>query len=235
MKLINKFSYSIGFSLLSVALLLSACGKQDNYEQPNAGIKGTITDASNQPLLTEQPNGAKIRLLELKYNNPTPIDFWVKADGTFENSNIFSGKYKVLPVEGPFFPVDTLVLDINGLTTANFKVIPFLTITASAVISAGSITITYQIAQTKIGAKITQSKSVLSAYPTVSNTINEKTAPARDFTSISDATVLSTTFTDNIQTTGLVSGQTYYVRIAAKTANALGKYNYSPIMTIKIP
>src|ERR1035437_4760208 len=169
-----KLKNIIIYSFISIGLILSSC-KQDNYLAPNAGITGSITDAiTNAPVQTEQRNGIKIRLIEERYgNNVTPIDFWGKADGSFENSNVFADKYKIIPIEGAFFPADTAEVNVNGLITVNFKVTPFLTITASVTPSTGSVTTSYKISRTKVGDKITTCKTLVSAYPAVSNVINE--------------------------------------------------------------
>jgi hypothetical protein len=229
MKLKNIMTYSI----IGISLILSSC-KQDNYPAPNAGIVGVITDAiTNAPIQTEQPNGTKIRLIEERYGNKvTPIDFWGKADGSFENSNVFADKYKIIPIEGAFFPADTAEVTVNGLITVNFKVTPFLTITASVTPSTGSVTTSYKISRTKVGDKITTCKTLVSAYPAVSNVINEFNV-SHDISGDTDLNILSNQYSDKI--TGLTSGNTYYVRVAASTNNANNKYNYSEVFTVKIP
>jgi hypothetical protein len=228
-----KLNNIIIYSFISIGLILSSC-KQDNYPAPNAGIKGVITDAiTNAPVQTEQPNGIKIRLIEERYgNNVTPIDFWGKADGSFENSNIFADKYKIIPIEGAFFPADTAEVNVNGLITVNFKVTPFLTITASVTPSAGSVTTSYKISRTKVGDKITTCKTLVSSYPAVSNVINEFNV-SHDISGVTDQDILSNQYSDKI--TGLTSGNTYYVRVAGSTNNANNKYNYSEVFTVKIP
>jgi len=228
-----KLRNIIIFSFISLGLILSSC-TQDNYPAPNAGIMGVITDAiTNAPVQTEQPNGIKIRLIEESYgNNVTPIDFWCKADGSFENSNVFADKYKIVPIEGAFFPADTAEVDVNGLKTVNFKVTPFLTITASVTPSVGSITTNYTISRTKVGDKITTCKTLVSSYPSVSNVINEFNV-SHNISGDTDLAILSNQYSDSV--TGLTSGNTYYVRVAACTNNANNKYNYSQIFTVKIP
>lgn len=225
---------NIVYSSIGILLLFSSCSKQDNYEAPNAAIHGSIIDnGMKTSVQTEQPNGIKIRLLEEKYGERlSPIDFWAKQDGTFENSTIFPGKYKVVPIEGPFFPADTLEVNINGTTEVNLTVTPFLTISASVLALANSAVVKYQVARPRVGDKIIEAKSLSSAYPSVSNVINEL-AVKHDLSGVSDESILSTEYTDTL--TGLNAGQTYYIRVAARTNNANNKYNYSPVMEVKIP
>ncbi len=220
-------------SFIGITLTISAC-KQDNYPTPNAGIKGLITDsATDEQIQTEQPNGIKIRLIETKYeSNATPNDFWCRADGSFENTQIFSGQYKVVPIEGAFFPADTAIVTISGVTTVNFKVTPFLTIKASVTPVSGGLTASYKISRTKVGDKITTARTLISAYPTVSNTINEFST-TNDLSGVSDDQILANQYTDVVS--GLTSGKTYYVRVAARTANANNKFNYSEVFKIVSP
>ena len=215
-----------------IGLLFTSC-EQDNYVLPRGGIKGSVLDANNKTVQTEQPGGIKIRMTEEKYGKGvTPNDFWCKADGTFENDFVFEGKYKVIPVEGAFFPVDSVEVDINGVTNVDFKVVPFLTIDGSVTVNNGNVIVTYKLSRTQVGGKITQAETLISSYPTVSNIINEKSI-THDLSAINDVDVLKNQYTDTI--TGLTSGNTYYVRIAAIATNSYNKYNYSTIFIISIP
>ncbi|UOE47425.1 DUF3823 domain-containing protein [Mucilaginibacter sp. SMC90] len=220
-------------SFIGLGFAISSC-KQDNYPVPNAGIQGAITDAATgSQIQTEQPNGIKIRLIETKYgNNVTPNDFWCRANGSFENTQVFAGRYKVVPIEGAFFPADTAIVDVSGLTTVNFKVTPYLTITANVTAVAGGVNTSYTISRTKAGDKITTARTLVSAYPTVSNTINEFST-SNDLSGIEDNVILGKQYADAI--TGLTSGKTYYVRVAARTANANNKFNYSEAVKIIVP
>ena len=85
--------------IFSVIILgCQACGI-DNYDEPNAGIYGTLIDSeTGEAVQTEQPDGARIELMDLAYDNPIPLQFWVKADGTFRNVALFNGKYDVRPL-----------------------------------------------------------------------------------------------------------------------------------------
>lgn len=236
-----KLKQFLIYSLLSLPVFFTACS-HDNYPMPDAGVRGAIVDATTgEGIQTEQPNGIKIRLIEVSYgDNVSPVDFWAKPDGTFENANVFSGTYKIIPVEGAFFPADTAELNINGQVETNFKVTPFLTIdmNVTPVIESasdnkeGTVRITYKISREKVGDKIISAKVLASAYPHVSNTINEFNV-SHDLSATADETILSTEYTDEIS--GLSSGQTYYFRVAASTNNAYNKYNYSKVIALEIP
>jgi hypothetical protein len=229
MKAINFFRYGAVCALLSLA----AC-KQDNYPAPNGGIQGTVTDAiTGERIETEQPNGIRIRTIETKFgSNSTPNDFWCKADGTFANSAMFQGQYKVVPIEGPFFPADTAIVNVGALTIVNFKVTPYLTISANITSANGSVTANYTISRTRVGGKIATARTLVSAYPTVSNTINEF-SKITDLNGVDDDVILNSQYTDVVS--GLQSGKTYYVRVGARTVNANNKFNYSEVVKVVIP
>ena len=82
---------------------LCSCGL-DNYDAPTASLSGAIIDKETKENVPGQAqNGTKIRMYEF-YNDEwsvQPNDSWVSQDGTFSNTAVFTGKYKIL-AEGPF-------------------------------------------------------------------------------------------------------------------------------------
>lgn len=217
---------------LFLVVLFNSCdmGNQDNYDEPNGRIYGSITDnLTNEPFQSEQPNGCQVILEEVNAN--LPIKFWGKSDGTFENAWIFQNGYKV-SIEGAFFPADPIDITVGKNTEVNFTVTPFIAITnASVQTSPGKVTVTYQIARSQVGDKISEIKTLVSDVPTVNNVVfvAKKETGVLELT---DEDILATTFTDEI--TDLDPG-VYYVRVAARTNNALNRYNYSKVFTVTVP
>jgi hypothetical protein len=159
-----KYLNLFGLIMIIICLLFTSC-EQDNYSLPGGGIKGSVLDANNKTIQTEQPGGIKIRLIEEKYGEGvTPNDFWCKADGTFENDFVFEGKYNVAPIEGAFFPIDPVEVDIKGVTNVDFKVVPFLTIDGSVNVNNGNAIVTYKLSRDRVGGKITRAKTLVSSY-----------------------------------------------------------------------
>ncbi len=228
----------IFYGLVSLLVLTVSCGEDDNYAAPDAGIRGSVIDnITKQPIQTEMPNGIRIRMLEKKYATPANIDFWVKADGTFENTKVFTGVYDIMPIEGAFFPVDAKEVNVQGMTEVNFTVIPYLAITASAAASPGTVTFTYKLSRSQAAGKITEARVMASSIPTVNTTVFDQINGAnksvtRDLSGIDDEVILDSEYTDTIA--GLVSGKTYYVRVAARTST-IAKYNYSPVIIVQVP
>lgn len=220
-------------NLLIVIFVLTSCTKIDNYDPPNGGIFGKVTDKiTNENLQTEQPIGFSIKLFEKGTSKFSPIRFYGKSDGTFENAWIFQNEYKVLITEGAFFPIDTITVQVGANTESNFEVMPFLAVTnVSVTPSAGKVTVTYKIERQQVGDKIGERKTLVSKVPTLKNTLYDfKTE--QSLISTSDDVILATQFTDEV--TGLTSGA-YYVRIAVRTENTLKRYNYSKVFSVTIP
>ncbi|MDR0540974.1 MAG: DUF3823 domain-containing protein [Dysgonamonadaceae bacterium] len=124
-------------SLVIVSIICFYACELDNYEGPNAQISGRILDHNGNLLRTEPgASNMRIEMYELSWANGdssvavTPNYLNVKIDGTYNNSKVFAGTYKIRPVEGAFYPYkdggDTIV--INGKTVKDFIVTPYLNV-----------------------------------------------------------------------------------------------------------
>lgn len=132
-KIVNIFMLSlfiVGFS---------ACEK-DNYDAPNAAIKGTIYDHNGNLLETGQgKDNMCIRIKEISFANGDPDvvvierDLNMMQDGTFQNTKLFQGTYEMWPYAGCFYPIekeDYQTVELRGkrTTTVEFTVTPYLTL-----------------------------------------------------------------------------------------------------------
>jgi len=235
------------FILLFVFAALISCSKIDNYKAPDGDVYGKLTDLmTNEGIQSEQPNGFNIKMFEKGWLMNTPITFTGKPDGSFENALVFQNEYKVLPVEGPFFPItDTVVLQVGKRTEVNFNVMPFVSVTNVTVTpGTNKVTVVYNIARSQVGPKITTRKSMISNIYTCNNTTNlgNSLNVSTTTTGTTDVALLATTFTDVINGTPaipLVSGKTYWVRVGVLATgsgfNSLNRYNYSKTFQITMP
>lgn len=130
------------YIVMLFCLSIAAC-EIDNYDGPDATIKGTLIDnQTNQPLQVEQ-GASIIRIRELSWAKGDSNAYIgnqtlkVQQDGTYQNTKMFSGDYLMLPYAGPFYPYDDAHLDadnagdqvsIKGTTTKDFSVTPYLSI-----------------------------------------------------------------------------------------------------------
>lgn len=223
----NKWLYILGFFAM---LLASACSQLDNYAEPAETLTGKIIDrVTGEPLVSEQPNGFRIRLLETSWSEtPQPEYFWGKADGTFVNTKIFAGTYEVTPVEGAFFDVEPRSIEIKGKVNVDFEVIPYLSIDVLQIerTSPETLEVSYRFSRSKIGDKILDSRVFVSTNPNVgTNIMDADLSPMRDFSEIDDIDALSNTYVEKIE--GLNPKKTYYVKVGARTNNSSKRYNFS--------
>jgi hypothetical protein len=221
------------FISIMLVFFVTSCDlfEVDTYPTPNETLKGDLRDKDGNPLITEQPNGFKIRIIE--EGSPEPRDFWGKPDGTFFNSKIFKGNYKIIPTEGAFFPVDTLKAEISGVTTINFEITPFVKIDASIIADGPNLKAIYTIKKAFGAGKIQNARLLVNKWnPNVGMNYNDNSV-LRDLSGVSDETIEMTEYSDQIYNY-LESGVTYYARVAVLSENAFGRYNFSEVQEIVV-
>lgn len=226
---------SIYIIVLFISTVFTSC-EIDNFDGPDSGISGVVIDkTTGEGIQTDQPNGYKIRLLEDGYQNAIPQDFWAKYDGSFKNTQLFSNSYTVSVIEGAFInPASQKVTLKKGeITDVSFTVIPFMSIKASEPVVIGkSVQVSYTLSKpAEIAENIQQSRTLVSIVPSVNISSNQYSV-SNDLAGKTYAEISSTKYTDLIK--DLPSGD-YYVRVAARTQNTIGRYNYSKVYKIKIP
>lgn len=132
----KHFLWLIAFTII----VASSCSKDiDNYDPPKETLTGTVFDKlTGKPINSEYGStGINIIMEELSWSeNPTPWTFGGKIDGTFNNSKVFKGNYRI-NIEGPWVPMlqrdsrGTIVvderrtIDIAGVTRLDIQVEPF--------------------------------------------------------------------------------------------------------------
>jgi len=224
-----KVRYILFFIVLGLSF--TACSL-DNYDLPQESIQGKLIDKNGDAFISEQPNGYKIQLYE--GDSPEKFTFWGKADGTYKNTKIFKGTYSIQPIEGAFFPVEPKTLNIIGNSTVDFEVVPFLYITATIINSNRDVKATYRITQSPGAGKIKMARLLVSKWnPNVGmNYLDFETTRALDGTS--DTAITGTDYIDYVRDI-LVSGVTYYARVAVLAENTSGRYNFSSVSKIVVP
>lgn len=243
----RKLIYQIQILLFSMLILnLTSCNKLDMYEEPKETLTGIIIDKNTGVgIETEQPNGIRIKLEETSWSEtPAPLYFWVKPDGTFQNTKVFTGTYVVTPVDGAYFPIIGDTIEIRGgKTNIDFEVEPFLNVEILSINqNGGTLDINFKISRSTAAAKITDAKVFISPTKFASNGtfLNNKSgqilSPTLTFpAATTDETILAGTHT--LQVVGLEGGgRTYFVRVGVRTNDAVQKrYNYAPAQMITVP
>jgi hypothetical protein len=256
----KRIFYYIAFSL--TALIVGSCGKKDNYDPPSQTIRGIIVDAeTGQNMKFEvsgdngNPTGTRIKMLELSWSeNPTPFYVGTMQDGTYNNSRVFAGRYKI-SAEGPFVSlvqtgatpvVKSQTVEVKGgVTTVNFEVEPLLRVewVGEPVLNAiGSITVQVRVTRgtanpgfqgnvTDIDLFINNTKYV------GSNNFDNRYSTRAGYTGTNGNLKLGQTI--SITTTGVLpTKRNYYLRVGARTAQTVDGqrlYNYNEPKMVTIP
>ncbi len=247
------------YIFLMVSFLLSSCSEYfeyDNFDEPDSGIEGTVTDKkTNEPLSTETGNSYKIEYYELSWeeagNSTQARTFWGKADGTFRNTKIFAGKYRIALKEGAFHsPEPTVVtLNKNKLTQLNYSVVPFARVKIDELKLEGQkqnnlvITYTVEDTETEINTEgmeedlyiLSEAQVFISRKSPnvgVANTETQFTLRAKKNISDYVPGVPKTYIERNV--INLPPGK-YWIRIGARTDNPQKRYNFTPVQEFTVP
>lgn len=219
-------------------LSLSGCMTDiDNYDGPKETFKGTIIDKfTNEPILTET-GGIRIRMEELSWSDtPTPYDFGNKEDGTFFNSMIFKGHYRVTLDNGPFVPIEPVELDIKGVTTHDFIVEPYLHVDITKIIQDGtSVTVKFKVSSKVDRYNVTHIRVFVNNTVFVgSGACITDYSPEQSVEGMTNAKIYS--MEHSITINNLKSGRKFYLRAAARVNDPnVKKYNFSKIESIDVP
>ncbi|WPU93718.1 DUF3823 domain-containing protein [Mucilaginibacter sabulilitoris] len=229
----------IGRILAGVCILASAaCTKIDNYDGPNASFQGNIVSSAGGNLLTSG-NSSQIRLQQVGWTTPQTIPS--KFDGTFQDTKLFKGNYKVVPTGGAFWPVtDTIIVNIGNDTKHDFTVTPYIIIkNFTSTLSGTTLTLKFDITA-PIAAGLPIIKDV---QPYVNTTkLVGAGASIRDFSDV-NAVIINKQFTDmspaeksiTLTIPNLIPGRTFFVRAGVRLSDSYNSSNFSEIVQVDIP
>ena len=109
----KKIIYNIAI-VLAASCLFASC-EDDNYDEPNSGIKGRFIDAETSevvPMPVQGTSSIQIRMYERDRYYSTgddysqlPVITYPKIDGTYENSWMFSKQYILTLEQTNFYPL----------------------------------------------------------------------------------------------------------------------------------
>ena len=223
--------------IIFIGCLLASC-KKDNYAPPDAELFGTFIDKdTKQPIPQDIISGTVIELIEHGWvTGQTNItqSLVVKGDGTYRNTDIFSGKYLVRAVRGNFqniAAIDTFEIK-KGSNKLDFEVLPYIRVKEPSIVKNGNIvTATFKLEQTttqnvsRIGLYVHPNPNVGQPMKLVfiEQTLNRITTPTETFTITLDLAAGSNTSWNTLRL-----GEQYYFRIGALSSATSAKYNYAP-------
>ena len=228
-----KISKITSLILLLVTVLFTSCGlnELDNYGQPDAGLSGQILDEETGELIQQDIiRGGVIQIVESGY--VTPQYLVLKTDGTYANTRLFANTYTVQPVRGNFKIVDPQEVQINGQTTLDFHVTPYIRIKDVQIIKQDNIIkATFRMEQTSVSNVL---KVGLYAHPDPN--VGEPMHIARkevNVNAVADPGQVYTIELDTFSDPDLQSGN-FFFRIGALIDVPEAKYNYAPAVTIQL-
>jgi len=239
-----KYRISLIFLGMSMLIAGSSCIKKDNYPGPNASLQGNIFQdgTSSKNMVQTCTGNFSIRLEQLDWSStPTPQDIPVKYDGTYQNTELFSGHYRVSIKGGAFWPVAPQEIDIRQGTTLDFQLTPYLTLANFTADMADSTTLSIHFdMQAPIDAGI---PTVLEMQPFINTT--KIVGPGASIFDFSDANKVSInkdwsamTASDKSPTMvvpNLIKGRTFFVRVGVRFNNDDKSYNLSEIIKVDVP
>ena len=129
--------------VVSVAVIaFSACDMfyKDNYEAPNATLRGKILDEVTGDLVeTDIQNGNALRLDQYGWNPGGVLTRVVKQNGEYQDKQFFAGKYRLEFSSCNFYPhiIDTIVVN-KGDNVMDFKVMPYIRVKNVKIIREGN-------------------------------------------------------------------------------------------------
>ncbi|MDP9076824.1 MAG: DUF3823 domain-containing protein [Bacteroidota bacterium] len=229
----------INIILVGVAILAtSACTKTDNYDGPNASFQGNIISTAGGNLPTSS-GSTQIKLQQIGWTSPQTIPS--KFDGTFEDTKLFKGGYRVIPTGGAFWPIyDTITVNIAQGTKHDFTVTPYIVIkNFTATLTGTTLNLTYDI-----------DAPIVAGLPTIKDTqpyVNTTKlvgagASIRDFSDV-NAVTINKDFIDmsaseksrTLTVPNLIPGRTFFVRVGVRLSDSYNSSNFSDIIEIDVP
>lgn len=227
--------------ILFMPLVLCAC-KMDDVDAPDSTFEGRLVDAGGAGIQLEQgASSARLKMEELSWSNtPLPLFLNLKQDGSFINTKLFPGNYKVTPVEGPFYPVAEKVVDIKGATKQDFTVIPYLNVdwVADPVINAEKkLSVSFKFTSNAAPEGLTKPNPLdyqlfISTNQYVGNNNWDNTAVGAVVPVTVDKEGQNITISSSV---AMKYSTTYYVRVGVRVNDTYKKYNYTTIKTVKVP
>lgn len=228
-------------NIILILFIFTSCSKTDNLPGPNAAFRGNFidkTDGKNN-LLTET-GGAQIKLEELSWSaTPTPQYIPSKSDGSFEDTKLFRGHYRVTPTNGAFWPVEGIEMDLNGNDSHDFELTPYLKIiNFSHTLFGDTLIMKFNLA-----APVTQGlPSLIDIKPFVN--VDDYVGSAATISQYTDPNKvdISSNWSDEIaarlyevRVPNLKQGRTFYARVGVRVNDSYKQFNYSEIIEVKVP
>jgi hypothetical protein len=172
--------------------------------------------------------------------NPEPFDIPIKIDGTYKNSKLFGGHYRISIKGGAFWPTAPLEKDIDMGSKLDFQLTPYLFINNFTTEMLDSTTLKLKF---DLDAPIEGIPTITEIQPFVNTT--KIVGPGASIYDFSDAKkeILNKEWADltpddksrEIIIPDLIKGRTFFVRVGVRYNNDDKSYNLSQVLEVKVP
>jgi len=230
MKKIYKF-------IAIVSLLSAASCTLDNLQPPNAALYGEcVNRETGEAIGQDIYNGSFIRYAEQGYSTEKIQYMYFKTDGTFRNSQMFSGVYNIYLNQSNFVPDTLKNIEIKpGENHLKLELIPYITVFDVTIeqTSANTVSAKFKLRQNtkdkvyRIGIFVHRDAAV------GNGTCYDKWEVVID-NDVPDTYEMSIGFSLANTNADIVRGKQYYFRVGAQSSAAAAKYNYAPAVPITL-
>lgn len=223
--------------ILWLTYSFSSCEK-DNMDGPDATFSGELRDKKTGELIPQEiSDGSRVYFIEMGWGDTPPVqNMLIKKDGTFSNSMIFSGDYKIIMNRGNYVPLDTIDFKIKkGKNFQVFEVNPYLRILEPEVYLNGRTVVAKFKMEQVTSNKVYRISLFAHSHIDVSNKLNIVNKTLNVDRQISDGESFELSVNLDDYSSVLKSGQSYYFRIGAQSHGNETKYNYAASVKIDIP
>ncbi len=220
-----------------LGLSFTSCEK-DNLDGPNATFSGELRDKKTGELIPQEiSDGSRVYFIEMGWGDNPPVqNMVIQKDGTFNNSMIFSGDYKIIMNRGNYVPLDTIDYKIKkGKNFKVFEVNPYLRILEPEITLSGRNVIAKFKLEQVTSNQVYRISLFAHSHIDVSSKLNIITKNIELNRSISDGEAFELSINLDEYSSTLVSGKSYYFRIGAQSHGNETKYNYAASVKITIP
>lgn len=204
--------------VLAAIMLITSCEK-DNFDGPDATFSGEIRDKKTGELIPQEiSDGSRIYYIEQGWENPSVQNMVIKKDGTFNNSLMFSGNYKIILNRGNFVAQDTIDMKIHpGDNFKVFEVVPYLRIIEPEIqLKDRVVTAKFKLEQVTSN-KVYRVSLFAYSHIDVSSKLNLVNKTIELNRAIADGEEFQLSINLDEYSSTLLSGKSYYFRIGAQS------------------
>lgn len=239
------------FILFIMSAVFASCdlAEIDNFSGPNSELSGRIIDEESGELIQQDIiNGCRIEIWEHGYDPVTPQRLEIKTDGSYKDSRLFANSYTVIPISTNFHNVDTVEMEINGVTILDFTVTPYIRIKDATIEKVGDIiTANFRVEQTIDSVMVNDSTNApifvkkVGLYGHRDPNVGEPMQLGKEEASVNqvmvpgvnDTFMLEFDLSRDIDFIGDRVNKTYF-RIGAILDMPDARYNYAPTVEIEL-